>query len=448
MDSIDLSTIDYAIIFGYFAIVFLIPLFIKKKDNDIENYFLAGRRLTLPLFITTLVTTWYGNLLGVSEISYKHGIVNWFTQGFFWYIVYLFFALFLVNKIRKHKLFTIPDQLEKFYDKKTALAGAVVNLFMLTPAPYILSMGLIFHLIFSIDAKWGIIIGTVIPLFYTLKGGFKAVIYTDFIQFIFMFIGVAAIIPFAIAKYGGFSFVFENAPETHFQITGDWSPQLVLAWFLIALWTIVDSGFHQRVYAAKDNNVARNGILLATIFWFVFDLMITAIGIFAFAAMPGLEATTALPVFASSVLPVVLKGIFFTGLIATVMSTLDSLVFSSSMCLSHDIYRRISGVTDEKKIIKVNKIAIILIVSIALFISVFYSSIIELVYTRGSIGISALLIPILGAYYLKTNKPAAAFWSIIIATLVSVLCFIFRPFDIEPLYLGLMSSLLVFTIKR
>ena len=137
------------------------------------------------MFVATLVTTWYGNLLGVTEMAYKEGLVQWLTQGIFWYAAYVFFAFFIAKKIRESKLFTLPDQLEKFYDHKTAILGALINLIMLSPAAYILSMGLIFEIIFQIPLSQGLIIGSIITFIYTFRGGFKAVVVTDMLQFFF-----------------------------------------------------------------------------------------------------------------------------------------------------------------------------------------------------------------------------------------------------------------------
>ncbi|MDD9897661.1 MAG: sodium:solute symporter family protein, partial [Candidatus Melainabacteria bacterium] len=87
------SNIDYLIVLGYFALVFIAG-FLIKPAKKIENYFLAGRKLTLPMFIATLVTTWYGNFLSMGELAYSQGLVMWLTQGFFWYLVYFFVAFF------------------------------------------------------------------------------------------------------------------------------------------------------------------------------------------------------------------------------------------------------------------------------------------------------------------------------------------------------------------
>ena len=202
----EISIIDYIIIVCYFILLFIIGFFVKKKVHNLNDYFLAGRRLTLPIFVATLVSTWYGGLLGVGELSFNYGLVNWLTQGFFWYLVYLFFAFFLANRIRKSKLYTIPDQLERFYDKKSRFLGSIFNFIMVTPAAYILSLGLIFNILFGWELWISIFVVSIVMIFYTIRGGFIGIIYTDFIQFILMMAGVAMIIPIAVQKYGGFDF--------------------------------------------------------------------------------------------------------------------------------------------------------------------------------------------------------------------------------------------------
>jgi len=313
----EISIIDYIIIVCYFILLFIIGFFVKKKVHNLNDYFLAGRRLTLPIFVATLVSTWYGGLLGVGELSFNYGLVNWLTQGFFWYLVYLFFAFFLANRIRKSKLYTIPDQLERFYDKKSRFLGSIFTFIMVTPAAYILSLGLIFNILFGWELWISIFVVSIVMIFYTIRGGFIGIIYTDFIQFILMMAGVAMIIPIAVQKYGGFDFLVTNLPETHLTLTGGWSTQLILVWGLLAFWTLADPGFYQRCYASKDDKIPKKGILIAIGFWFLFDICTTFTGMYAAAAnnagLLSAEATTSYLSIAGSLLPPVFLGLFLTG---------------------------------------------------------------------------------------------------------------------------------------
>lgn len=457
--TLDLSLLDYSIVGLYFVLLLFIGYFIKKKVGDLDDYFLAGRKLTLPIFVATLVSTWYGGTLGVVELSYNYGIVNWITQGFFWYLSYLFFALFLAKKIRKSNLYTIPDQLEKFYDKKSRFLGAIFNFFMVTPAPYILSLGIIFGLMFGWPTWLGIVIGTIMILFYTIRGGFLADLFTDVIQFFLMFFGVGLLAIFAVVKFGGLGFLQANLPASHFTLTGGWTTQMILVWGFIAFWTLVDPGFYQRCYAAKDSSIPKKGILISILFWLVFDIFTTVIGMYARAAMPGIEATTSLPIFAASLLPIGIVGLFFVGLIASIMSTIDSFALLGAMNISHDLYKNIfKPDATEKQVMKVTKIGILITGILSLLIALFASSIIAIWYTIGTVGISALLVPVLAGFFYKKKKSAnAAFYSIIGGSSTSIVWLVHGYlnsvdgwpgylFGIEPMYPGLLMSLIVFVV--
>jgi solute:Na+ symporter, SSS family len=462
---LELAIVDYAIIISYFVMLFALGFFIKRKVHNLNDYFLAGRRLTLPIFVATLVSTWYGGLLGVGELSFNYGFVNWLTQGFFWYLVYLFFAFFLANRIRKSNLYTIPDQLERFYDKKSRFLGAIFNFIMVTPAPYVFSMGLIFSIIFGWDLWIGILLGTIVIVFYTIRGGFFADVYTDFVQFFLMMIGVAMIIPLAVQTYGGFDFLTLNLPETHLTLTGGWTTQMILVWGFLAFWTLADPGFYQRCYAAKNDKIPKKGILISIGFWLLFDICTTFTGMYAAAASnAGLlvveSATTSYISIASALLPPALLGLFLTGLIATVMSTVDSFTFLGAMNISHDLYKNIfKKQATEKQVINMTKIGIIITIGFAVILSLFFNSIVTMWYTIGTLGISALIVPIMIGFFYKGKKsPLASIFSMIAGSVTSLFWMINGYMNLdswgwpqyiggfEPLYPGLLASLLVFVI--
>jgi len=465
---LELAAIDYVIILTYFVMLFTLGFFIKKKVRNLDDYFLAGRRLTLPIFVITLVSTWYGGILGVSEFSYMYGLGNWLTQGFFWYLVYLFFAFFLANKIRKSNLYTLPDQLERFYDKKSRFLGAIFNFIMVTPAPYIFSIGVIFSVIFGWDIWIGVLLGAVVIIFYTIRGGFFADIYTDFIQFFLMMIGFAMIIPFAIQNYGGLDFLAVNLPNPGAQlsITGGLPTQIILVWGFLAFWTLADPSFYQRCYAAKDDKLPKKGILISVGFWVLFDICTTFTGMYAAAVankaglIDLIEPSKAYFFIAGDLLPPFILGLFLTGLIATVMSTVDSFTLLGAMNISHDLYKKIlKRDATEKQIIKVTKIGIIITAGFAVVIALFFNSIIAMWYTIGTIGIAALIVPIFIGFFYKGKKSSiASIFSMIAGSVTALLWFINGylnldiwgwpqyMFGIEPMYPGLLASLVVFVV--
>src|SRR6478735_7057732 len=110
-----LDLTDWLVFFAVLAATLLSVAWgqnVKNKLSESEQMsavelLLMGRSLTLPIFVATLVATWYGGIFGVTALTFEKGIYNFLTQGVFWYASYLLFAFFLVKKIREHNAMTI-----------------------------------------------------------------------------------------------------------------------------------------------------------------------------------------------------------------------------------------------------------------------------------------------------------------------------------------------------
>jgi SSS family solute:Na+ symporter len=454
---------DYIIVFGYVIFVLAIGVKFRKTSKNLIEYVLAGRRLTLPLFVGTLVSTWYGGILGVGEITYKYGLVNWVTQGLFWYLSYFIFAFFLATRIRKSEFITIPDQLEHFYNRKTALLGAFLNFIMVVPCVYVLSLGTIIQLFFGGEYKiFALILGTIITLGYTYMGGFWADVLTDFVQFVFMCISVAILLFVSVAKFGSLDFLQNNLPHTHLTFTGTWSTQSIIIWGFLAMVTLVDPSFYQRCYAAQNPKIAKNGVLISIFFWFLFDICTTFVGLYSRAVLPNVDPLFSFPLYVDKIMPPILKGICFTGIIATVMSTVDSLTFLGALNFSNDFIKKFAykRATNEQ-MVKFTKIGLIFTALVALIISIFSTSILNLWYTLGSVCVAAIMVPLLFSFILKKRDFGnIGLYSMLAGGLSSGTWLSYGIyykngnflFNIEPLYIGLGSSLIVyflfFVIKK
>lgn len=446
------SPIDLLLIGAYFGAVLLIG-FLSKSKSEATDFLLAGRSLTLPLFVMTLVSTWYGGILGVGEFSYLYGISNWVVQGVPYYIFALVFAVFLAKRIRASNLLTIPDKLQHAYDRKTALLGSFLTFLLTTPAPYVLMLAVLLQLVTGFGYVVCLFIGTILTTAYLYTGGFRADVHTDVFEFILMFLGFAVIIPFAYDKFGGVDFIRQNVPALHLTWNGGNSIQFVLVWFFIALWTLIDPAFHQRCYAAKSGKVAQKGILISIIFWFVFDAMTATAGLYARAVLPALEQPVmAFPLLAEITLPPIAKGMFYIGMLATIMSSLNTLTFISATTLGRDIVWRWRREEDDSNVARYTKAGLIVTAALSIALSIVIPSVIKLWYTIGTVLVPGLLIPLLASYFQRLKIPSGfAFSSMLFGWLGSLSWLLsgwtkeigsaaLYPFGIEPIYPGLLIS--------
>ncbi len=329
-----------AIVYVLFLLYAIVRLF-RRPALDEEDYILAGRRLTLPAFVATLVATWYGGILGIGEYTWLYGVSNWLVFGVPYYLAAAGFAVLLAGRARRSLALTVPEQLERRYGRPTALTGAAVLAVMTAPAPYVLMLGVLIQLATGWPIWLGISAGTFLSVGYIFRGGLRAVVATDAVQFVLMYLAFLLLVPACVAKYGGWSFLKDALPTGHLLWDGGRGVQAIAVWYFIAMVTLVEPTFYQRCYAARTERTARTGIWISILFWLLFDLLTTTAGLYARAVLPDLaNPVAAFPSLAERTLTPFWQGLFLVGLLATIMSTVDSYAFVCAVTIGRDLVQR------------------------------------------------------------------------------------------------------------
>ncbi len=453
---ITLHWLEWLPVVLYLVVTLVVGLVKSRHPASEEQFILGGRQLTLPAFVMTLVTTWYGGILGVGEFTFLYGLASWVVFGIPYYIFALLFARFLAEKIQQSHLLTIPDQFFHHYGQPAGILATVIAFFITLPAPYILMIGFLVHLVTGWSLSVAIVAGTLVSAIYVLAGGFQAVVRTDKIQFIAMYGGFLIMLGVLVTQFGGISFLTNRLPATHFHPLGELSPWVVLSWFFIALWTFIDPGFYQRCYAARTPAIARKGIVLSVAFWFVFDWLTLSVGLYARAILPDATPVLAYPLLSHQVLPPLISGLFFTALFATIMSTTDSYTLLGAITLGHDLFGRLRRWQDVSRVTLL-RVGLVLTTGISIALAIALPSVVQIWYVVGSLCIPPLLLPLLGVYYSRFRLPAHLVpWHLAGAFLLPFAWFIIGwaqspsilsityPLGIEPMFPGLAFSLLFF----
>ncbi len=437
-----LHLLDWLVIGVYVSIIIILG-FSRSKQNrsSPEQFILAGRKLSLPAFVATLVATWYGGILGIGENIYLYGIQTWFIFGLPYYLFAIIFSLFLVDKIRSKKTVSIPDHFRNHYDANTGIISAVLILILASPAPYILSLGVLMNFLTGIPISWALLLAAGVSLSYTWFGGFNAVVKTDLVQFCLMFVGFGLLLFFSWIKIGPPNIAFNNLPETHFNPLGGQGTGYVMVWFFIALWTFIDPGFHQRTSAANSSKTARNGILIAVVFWFLFDMTTLMTGLYARSVI-----TTSEPMFAfvllaqNDILPPIILGVFISGILATLMSSIDSLGFISAMTFGRDILWRIKSPEGQlpplqnQSAVHFTQSGLVVVGFLAVLLAFSIPSVIKLWFTIGTIIIPGLLVPFLITFTSIKIQPRFTSFFIILPPFISAIWLMLATFSSHPVF--------------
>lgn len=441
--------IDGTLTLSYILFLLIIGWRSGSKQKS-ESYLLSGRSLTLPAMVATLVTTWYGGILGVGEFVYSSGLATWVVFGLPYYFFALLFAFFLAAKIRSNYYFSIPDILYKNYDPKTGLIGSFFILFLTTPAPYLFITGMILAHVFKITLIWAVIWAALFSTIYMFKGGFRAVVQTDKLQFLLMFGGFITLFVMLIVEYGSPTEIFKQLPAGHQDPTGAMPVQTIFVWFFIASWTFIDPGFHQRAAAAKAPSIARKGILISILFWFIFDMLTLWTGLYAVVLLPQTNPLMIYPELAELVLPPLFKGLFLLGLLATVMSTVDSFTFLSAQTIGRDLIAQWNRKNSSEETKHYTQLGLVITILMALALIALMPSVVQMWYRLGSLFIPPLLLPVLSALFPKYRIGATQAFIIMVSGFVLTTGWFFTESEggflwgLEPFIPGLILTGLLF----
>jgi SSS family solute:Na+ symporter len=404
-----LDALDLAVVGVYLAATFVLGVRSSRSGGESDDFLLAGRALTLPAFVVTLVATWYGGVLGVGEYSYVHGLSNWLVLGVPYYVGAFLFALLYAEKARLRGNATLPEILYETYGIPAGIVGAVMVLALSLPAPYLLMLGVLLRRATGMPQAAAVVACTAFCVLYIGARGFRSVVQTKGLQFALMFGGFLLILPIAASKVGGLSALRAAVPAPMFSLLGGQRPGYVIAWYVIALQTLVEPTFFQRCFAAKTPQIARRGLFASILFFALFDGLTTFTGIYAHALLPDLASgVDAYPALAELVLPVGLLGVFYCGMLATVMSTVDAYLFNAGITLSRDLLARL-GATAAATLAG-ERLGLVAGAALAAMVALSSESVVNLWYGFGSVGTAVLLTPLAGAFF-PSLRPTP-FWAV------------------------------------
>ncbi len=442
---LQLDVFDVFVIIGSLAAVLIAGMkgIRQGTGGSGADYVLAGRSLTLPFFVASLVATWYGAVLGSGEFIMRYGITFILCFGVPYYLVAVVYALWLAQRVRASKAVSIPDQLGIAYGSRARTIAAIVMLIITIPASYQLMLGVIVQSITGWPLLLSIVVGSVVSMVYVAKGGLRSDVFANVVQFIIMYAGFIALVMGCMLVYGSPSAMISRLPDTHSTLPGSlgWTP--VVSWFLVAMQTFVDPNFHVRAAASRDVATARRGIIISVGMWMVFDALQLIAGLYAVAYLTGVAPTDTYVALAQSVLPSVWKGLFVAGVIAAVMSTLDGYALVSATTIGHDLVDAMRGSPPRVASLR---IGLLITGSLGLFAAWLLPSIIDLMYNAASIVVPALLLPLLISFTRQSKHLAHAIVPIIvIPAIISGSSLLFSLG--EPMILGLGASIILIALR-
>lgn len=468
---VSLSALDWAVIVLFFAGVLGLGFSAKLKENTSLQMVAAGRALTMPLFVATLITTWYGGVLGTPEFYSKfgYGLATLTVNGLPYWIAGVIFAFFLAKRIRREEQISIPERIERCYGRTAGLISAALVTVLATPAAFMFMLGTLLVTVFGMPLWVGVGVGGFACTLFLYRGGLMADARSNTISFVMMYSAFLMILLTAIGRYGSPWDVIPSLPVAERTWDAGTGIFVVISWMFIGSWTFVDPGFHQRVAAIKSEEAAKRGVLLAVVFWIVFDSLTTLTAMYASIAFrdqnPAELGAKLFPLFGNDLLPSGMKGVFFAGMFGAIISAIVGYTLVSGTTISRDFLARLKGVTSEVIIVGYTRYAIAFAALLGIVLAISVASVVDLWYKVASLIIPGLLVPVVGAYALrKPPSPNTAIAAMTIPTAVAAAWITFpikavalenrilgthneiEPAILTPIIVGILVALIIWGI--
>ncbi|WP_339628632.1 sodium:solute symporter [uncultured Maribacter sp.] len=436
-----LDNLDWISISLYFLLLVGIAVWvIRKKEDNTEDYFLAGRNVGWFVVGASIFASNIGSehVVGLAGTGASNKLPLLIYEIHAWVVLMLGWV-FLPFYARSG-VFTMPEFLEKRFDARSRWVLSIFSIvaYVLTKISVtIYAGGVVVSALLGIDFWTGAIATVVLTGIYTVLGGMRAVVYTETLQAILLVIGAAVLTFIGLDKVGGWGSMVDTLGPEYFNM---WRPatdpdfpwpSLFITSTIVGIWYwCTDQYIVQRTLTARNIKEGRRGT--------IFGALLKLLPVFLFL-IPGVIALTlkmrgelewesadeAFPVLMSNLLPSGLRGLVAAGLLAALMSSLASVFNSCSTLFTVDVYKKLRPNAPEKKLVRTGQIATVFVVIIGIIWIPIMANISGVLYeylqsVQSYIAPPITAVFLLGIFYKRINS-TGAFYTLVMGIIVAFL---------------------------
>ncbi|MGJ8659039.1 MAG: sodium:solute symporter family protein [Cellulophaga fucicola] len=415
----------------------------SKTGKNMKSYFSAGGALPWWMSGLSLFMSFFsaGTFVVWGAIAYSSG---WVAISIQWTmcIAGIIIGFVIAPKWQKTKAITtaqfITDRLGYKTQRTYTYLFLLISIF--TMGAFLYPVAKIVEVSTGIPITASIIGLGILILVYTTVGGLWAVIVTDVLQFVVLTAVVLIVVPLSFNKIGGVDAFISKAPDTFFQfVNAEYSPLFLVAFGLYNLFFIAGNWAYVQRYTsvATPKDAKKVGWLFGVLYaispliWMLPPMIYRVLN----PDLNGLENEGAYLLMCKEVLPVGMLGLMLGGMIFATSSSVNTTLNISAGVLTNDIYKHFRPNTPEHKLVKIGKLATIILGLITILIALlvpYFGGIVEVVMSLAALTGGAMFLPPIWALFSKKQTG----FTILSVTLISLFINTFFKF-LAPLLFNL-----------
>jgi len=420
------STFIIAFITYVFAMIML-SWFVSRKQQSGEDFLLGGRSLPLLLTLGTTVATMVGtgSSMGAVGFAYHNGWAGT-LYGIGGSIGILLLA-WLFAPVRQYKFMTMSEEIAFYVGANPLIKNIIAVIIYIASigwlGAHVIGGGMYLSWLTGLDINMAKLLIAVSFTIYVVIGGYTAVVWTDSIQALILFVGFISMAYFSVDFVGGWDAMITAQPNSNIS----WFaidkigllPAISLA-MAILVGILATPSFRQRIYSGKSVKSIRQSFIYSGLLYLGFSIIPAIIGMSAYAMTSTLDnASFAFPHIALNVMPLAF-GVFIiiAGISATLSSASSDAISAVSVAI-RDLYFLIWGkMPSPQRVVLLSRISLVITITIALGFALLSNDIIAYITKMIAILMSGMCVcGLLGRFWQRFN------WQGAIASIVaSMLC--------------------------
>ncbi len=442
----------------YLLVLFFFGLRFVKRLKKKEDFLVAGRSLTAPVLVGTLLATWIGSgdIFSVSDLSYNHGFSSLIGSSGGWLGIIIVF--FIAGRVRRFGQFTVPDILETRYNKWARILATITTIIAyVTIVSYqFRGGGWVLNIITEgkIQEKHAMALVAVFVITYTLLAGMLSVAYLDILNGILMITAIFIAVPFLIHHVGGIPYIVANVTPRSHSILGNMTTVQAMGYFVPTFLLALGNGnMYQRFFSAKNENEAKKSVIGWVIGVILLGIALQSLAVVGSSYFKGLEAKEAgkiILLVAHKGVPVVIGCALIAAVIAIIISTANSFLLVPATNVVRDIYQRfINPDLPDKKMILFSRMVVIVLGVISFSLISFFPRILDAAYAAYTVYGAGITPALIAVFFWKRATVSGGVLSILGGLSVTVIWEVINkiqghlPLGVPAVYPALICSLVL-----
>jgi solute:Na+ symporter, SSS family len=444
-----LTDLDVIILFAYLAVVIWNGIRASRHVNKIEDFATGGKSYSSLIVFATLSASFIGGgfTSGLAEKTFTFGLV--YVAGLWGFsLKELLIARFIAPQMTRFKAaHSVGDIMGQLYGEKAKVFTGFASFFVCAGiiGAQFTALGYMANILLGIDFVTSTIIGALIIMAYTGLGGMRAVVANDTLHFCVLIVALPLVLVFGIDCLGGLG-NFAQSLQTNFAVNISWHTIFLVFLSFFFGETLVPP-YVQRLLIGKDIQSTVRGNWWSGLLSIPFFLMVGCIGVVALVLNPGLNPNLALPFVVLETMPIGLKGLAVSGMIAVIMSSADSFLNAASVAVSHDILHPLFGSRIKNNKLIISRITTYIIALAGLIFSLQLESSLDILLQSYVFWTPIVIVPFV-AGVLKIQRPPSTFWlsasvGVLVVTILQLLRTGHNEF-FEVSVWGVLANMIVF----